>query len=234
MHRVLAIAVFWVAAIFTPCLEGQMRAMPRPGGAVGITGGSRFRPPQRFPGPISLVNQRPVSQHPFFFRRAGFHHGLRFQVFFGNNCFADPFFCRQFFFRRRFPFAQPLFLPYPVYSAPYDYDRDAAEASANAAVRENDLANEIGRLRDEVERLRDEQKVSAQPDPRPPDEEKTVTTVLVFHDGRRDEIQNYAIAGQTLWVLTPQRARKISVADLDVKATTETNADRGVEFRLPQ
>jgi len=232
MHRILAIAVLSVAAVFTPCLEGQMRAMPRPGGAVGISGGSHFRPAQRFPGPISLVNGRPVSRRDFFFRRVGFHHGLRFQVSFGNTCFVDPFFCRQFFLRRRFPFAQPLFLPYPAYSAPYD--QDAEEASAYAANRENDLANEIGRLRDEVERLRDEQKVSAQPDPRPPDEDKTVTTVLVFRDGRRDEIQNHAIAGQTLWVLTSPRARTISVADLDVKTTTETNADRGFEFRLPQ
>jgi hypothetical protein len=230
MYRILAIAVFSVTAVFTPCLEGQMRAMPRSGGAVGIRARSGFRSAQPFPG--RPVTQPPFSRRVFAFRPVQFRHDLRFQVFFGNTCFADPFFCRQFFWRRRFPFAEPLFLPYPVYTAPYD--QVAEEAPANAMNRENDLANEIARLRDEVERLRDEQRVSAQRDPRPPDEDKTVATILVFHDGRRDEIQNYAIAGQTLWVFMPQRARKISVADLDVKATTEMNADRGVEFRLPQ
>jgi hypothetical protein len=46
---------------------------------------------------------------------------LRFGT--GNSCFTDPFFdpffCQQFFFRNRFLFAQPVFLPYPVYTAPY-------------------------------------------------------------------------------------------------------------------
>jgi hypothetical protein len=59
------------------------------------------------------------------------------------------------------------------------------------------------------------------------------TTILVFRDGRRSEIQNYAIVGQTLWMLTEQRARKVSMSDLDVEATRKLNADRGVEFRTP-
>jgi len=32
-------------------------------------------------------------------------------------------------------------------------------------------------------------------------------------------VENYAIAGQTLWVFTEQRARKIPLADLDIPAT---------------
>jgi hypothetical protein len=58
-------------------------------------------------------------------------------------------------------------------------------------------------------------------------------TVLVFRDQHREEIQNYAIIGQTLWNFAPGRTQKISLADLDLPATTKANDDRGVTFRLP-
>jgi hypothetical protein len=233
-YRVLAIAVFSVATILTPRFEGQMRTMQRPGGAAGVTAGSHFSPARPAPGSMGVVNPRPFGQRASSFRPVGFRHNLRSHVFVGNTCFGDPFFCRSFFFRRRFLFAQPLFLPYPAYTA-QSY-QVADQAPQSATVQDYDLAEEVGRLTDEVEQLR-ERRVSAertQRDPRPSDEDKTGTTVLVFRDGRRDEVQNYAIVGGTLWVFTPQQARKIRVADLDVKATKETNDDRGVEFQLPR
>lgn len=57
-------------------------------------------------------------------------------------------------------------------------------------------------------------------------------TVLVFHDGHKQEVGNYAIMGQTVYVLD-NRAQKISLADLDVPATVKANDDRGMEFKLP-
>ena len=58
-------------------------------------------------------------------------------------------------------------------------------------------------------------------------------TVLVFRDQHKEEIQNYAIVGQTLWNFAPQRTEKIHLADLDLPATTKANDERGVIFRLP-
>lgn len=58
-------------------------------------------------------------------------------------------------------------------------------------------------------------------------------TILVFRDQHQQEIQNYAIVGQTLWNFTSQRTRKIPLADLDLAATQKANDDRGVTFRLP-
>jgi len=58
-------------------------------------------------------------------------------------------------------------------------------------------------------------------------------TVLVFRDKHQREIQNYAIVGQTLWNFAPQRTEKISLADIDLPATTKANDDRGLTFRLP-
>ncbi len=241
MYRVPAIAVFLAAAAFPPSLEGQMRAIQRPSVPVRTSAGLRFRagqPPP--PGRFGVMSPRPFGRRALFAGPVAFRHNLRFNVFFGNSCFTgrffDPFFCQQFFFRNRFLFAQPVFLPYPVYTAPY---YQVAERSPVAtADRESDLAREIDRLRDEVERMREEQLSREQArqaalHPRPAVEDKPAPTILVFRDGRRSEVHNFALVGQTFWVFTEQRARKIAVSDLDVESTKEVNAGRGVDFRLP-
>jgi hypothetical protein len=168
-----------------------------------------------------------------------FPNHFRFSVFFGNSCFTDPFFdpffCQQFLFRNRFLFAQPVFLPYPVYTAPYS--QVVEQTPSTVADRGSDLARELERLTDEVGRLRAEQAAREQarltPPPRPSAEENLPTTILVFRDGHRSEVRNYALVGQTLWVFTEQRAQKIPVSDLDVEATRKVNAGRGVEVPLP-
>jgi hypothetical protein len=238
MYRVPAIAVLLAAAAFPPSLAGQMRAIQRPRGPVQVNV-SRFRVPPASGG-LGVMSPRSFGRRASFVRPVAFRHNLRFSIFFGNTCFTDPFFdpffCRQFFFRNRFLFAQPVFLPYPVYTA--SYNQVAEQSPAAGADRESDLAREIDRLRDEVERMREEQVSREQArqaglQPRPPGEDKTAPTILVFRDGHRSEVQNYAITGQTLWVFTEQRARKMPVSDLDVEATKKENAGRGVEFRLP-
>lgn len=88
---------------------------------------------------------------------------------------------------------------------------------------------EIDRLNDEVERLREErntQRQSAAIAEKP--------TELIFRDKRTEEIQNYAITGQALWVLTEQHARKIPLSELDIAATQKANEDRGVDFEIPR
>lgn len=59
------------------------------------------------------------------------------------------------------------------------------------------------------------------------------TTVLVFKDGHRSDVVNYAIVGDTLFDFADGRARKILLADLDLAATRKANDDMGVEFKLP-
>lgn len=57
-------------------------------------------------------------------------------------------------------------------------------------------------------------------------------TVLVFRDGHQQEVSNYAIMGQTLYIFDGHR-QKIGVSDLDIPATIRLNDDRGVDFHLP-
>jgi hypothetical protein len=58
-------------------------------------------------------------------------------------------------------------------------------------------------------------------------------TMLVFKDGQKLQVENYAIVGATLYDLTPGRHRKIMLADLDLDATEKLNDEQGVSFQLP-
>lgn len=68
---------------------------------------------------------------------------------------------------------------------------------------------------------------AAEPEPAPN------PTVLVFKDGRKFEVGNYAIVGATLYDLTPGHPRRVLLSDLDLDATRQQNDERGVFFQLP-
>ena len=76
----------------------------------------------------------------------------------------------------------------------------------------------------------------APPDPAPSAPEAELRpnepTVLVYRDGKKQEVTNYAIMGETLYVFDPTR-KKIAMSDLDIQATIKANDDRGLEFRMP-
>jgi hypothetical protein len=65
--------------------------------------------------------------------------------------------------------------------------------------------------------------------PDPPQE----PTLLIFKDGRKLELGNYAVIGQTLFDLSPGHVRKIALAGLDLEATRQQNDNRGITFQLP-
>jgi hypothetical protein len=58
-------------------------------------------------------------------------------------------------------------------------------------------------------------------------------TTLVFKDGHKLDVENYAIIGQTLFDMTPGHSRKVPLSSLDLEATRRTNDERGVSFQLP-
>ena len=103
--------------------------------------------------------------------------------------------------------------------------------NSNANIAYEQQQEEIDRLNDEVARLRAESGPADRAQESPA--AQTPAALLVFRDRHSEEIQNYAIAGNTLWVFRQERARKIPIAELDVAATAKANADRGIDFRLP-
>jgi len=110
-----------------------------------------------------------------------------------------------------------------------------------------DAREEVRRELDErdarVRERRDAREEPYAPEPRdqenagasaPEPAEDVPTTVLIFRDGTRREVKNYAIVGDTLWELSASRARKVPLSALDLKATMRVNEERGVDFRLPK
>lgn len=123
--------------------------------------------------------------------------------------------------------------PPPMYPASaFASPNDARAYAQNSQIQQD----EIDRLSQEVDRLRERESREAE---RAPSQTQPIAqihpeTVLVFRDKHTQEIQNYAIVGNTLWVFTEQRAWKIPIANLDVPATTRANEDRGADFQLPK
>ena len=67
---------------------------------------------------------------------------------------------------------------------------------------------------------------------------KLPPAVLVFHDGRRLEIEKYTIIGPVIYCrmdywTTGSWTRKVAIADLDIPATLALNRERGGKFALP-
>ncbi len=55
-------------------------------------------------------------------------------------------------------------------------------------------------------------------------------TTLVFKDGHEVEVDDFAVAGKTLYDLTPGRSQKIALSDLDLSATQKQNPGQDAVF----
>ena len=91
--------------------------------------------------------------------------------------------------------------------------------------REQAIATTKGARKPKLE----EPKIEAKPET----EDVGPMTVLVFRDGTRREVKNYAIMGKELIVLGAGSLRRIQIAELDVPATQKENDVRGLDFKLP-
>src|ERR1041385_2172094 len=121
------------------------------------------------------------------------------------------------------PYGGSAYYPYPApaYSEPaYPYpDTQPPAVSQN----EIDLAYQVGQLSQQVQQLQQQQAVSSYTQPSSPPQragqQESTPAVLLFRDGRSMEVRNYAIIGETLWVLDEKVATKIPLSDLDLDAT---------------
>ena len=194
-----------------------------------------------FRGPVVLPNQR-----AFFPRRDGFvrfRHFPRRPFFPSNVCFnggfGGPFFCGgSGFFNTGFGFNTGLaYAPYP---AEYAYTTPPPQPVYVDDSNSRELSLQVERLSDEVEMMRDDERrrdenraPASQPSSKPVAQDDSPNAMLIFRDGRQLSVRNYAVVGNTVWVLSEHTARKFAVSDLDVSATEQANAKNGVEFRLP-
>jgi len=112
--------------------------------------------------------------------------------------------------------------PTPAYTAP------PAPASDTSA----ELAYQVGQLSQQIADLRAEQ--SAQRSQAAVPSRTTQQTLLIFRDGHRQEIQNYAIVGQTLWIFDEHNSTRMPLSELDLTATQNVNRQRGIRFAVPE
>jgi len=132
---------------------------------------------------------------------------------------------------------EPVYVPYAVPYAP-EADDDSLDGDSDGASgpRNPEPSNKRAHDRDSAARDSASKSVAgAVPDLDGPAEPVTTqpSTVLVFKDGHRSDVVNYAIAGDTLFDFDSGRTRKILLADLDLPATHKANDDRGVDFQIP-
>jgi hypothetical protein len=249
---VILIAIVLILATSTT-LGAQGRA--HFGGGHGFSGAPAVRPGPSFSGTPgvrpapSFANTPAVRPGPSFgaLPPAGFGavhgpvHGFRPGRPFNS--------VRPVVVAPAFGYYSPYFWPDPFYggAAYYPYPASAYSAPAYTysepqppAVSQNeiDLAYQVGQLSAQVEQLRQQQAVTSYTQPPAAPQSSTPSTstptVLVFRDGRRMEVQSYAIVGETLWVLDATAATKIPISDLDVDATQRENRGRGVRFLIPE
>jgi len=72
----------------------------------------------------------------------------------------------------------------------------------------------------------------------PPAAGKLPPAIIIYRDGRSEELSSYSIIGTTLYtkadyLTTGAWTRKVLLADLDLPATIKQNQERGLKFDLP-
>ena len=169
-------------------------------------------------------HQRPFGNRPGFFPGRPFYHHRHFYPGYYGYGYA---------------YAYPWWGWYGDYGYDSHYYTDDQDYSADSYAQEDYAQQqqaEIDRLTDEVAQLR-EQRETRNSNPQPSAARvwtDTEMTRLVFRDKHTEEIRNYAIVGQTLWVFSEDRAEKIMLAELDLPATEKANEEHGVEFQIPR
>ncbi len=233
MRRLFVVAAL-VAVLGSVPLFGQMR-----GGHVGASFGRGFS--SHSFGVSSGISHSGFTHGGFTHVGVGFTHG-GFAVVHGNHAFVrhghrlfvtgSPFFYGGSFYWG------PGYYPY-YYGYPYAYSYPATVVSTPPAYYSysdqdydhGDLRRDIDELNGKVDHLQQDLE-SRNNVPRPPARQEVVrqSTTLVFKDQHRQEVQNYAVIGSTLWILDENRASKVALDDLDLDATVRVNDARGVDF----
>jgi hypothetical protein len=136
--------------------------------------------------------------------------------------------------------SEPVFVPYAV---PYAVEADAADADDESVDSDYVRPPALRNQRPVAKRALDRESISqagayakeAIADPEEPAATPApqTATALIFKDGHKSDVLNYAIVGDTLFDFDGGRTRKILLAELDLAATRKANDDRGVDFQVP-
>lgn len=173
----------------------------------------------------------PFFARPFF--NPFFHHRF-FSPFFPQP-FFNPFFPGPFFFHRHCiggfggclvsPFAfNGGFVPFVI----WPFWNGESEFIGN---NEQSGQATTGRGQENQSSQPEEDQFEIAPEQSPGE---SPPTVLMFRDHSWIEVKTYTIIGDYLYEYDPRWIRKIRLSDLDMPETIRYNAERGIDFRVPQ
>ena len=160
----------------------------------------------------------------------------------GNNRFGPNLFPSY-----SYPYYAPIYPSYyPVVTPQDEIEAEAARELRKVPAADRDDEVDLDRLADRIasklknsDRDRDTEVRELAPETAPQamqtevSIEQSPATLLIFRDGRQEEVRNFAIMGDSLYVLSDKRQR-IALADLDVEKTIQANDERGITIRLPK
>lgn len=229
-RSVLTAALLIVVTALPVCAQRRGMSSARPGASVGVRPGGRVI----------------VRSGPAFGRNSGSGFNQR------------QFHHRRFYYPYSYGYSYPYsysnypYTAYPYYGVGLQSDfvySDSAvgtySSPAYMADHVTGVQSDLYRLQAELDAVRQQQAADRQyalsvpadtprpvPATRPRPEPPAPATVLIYRDGRQADIHNYAVVGQTLWIFSEERARKVALADLDLDATRQANEARGVDFAV--
>jgi hypothetical protein len=169
-------------------------------------------------GPSPFTNHAGPIPAPYGVPRSIYAHGIYRRAYKNAYGYSGGY---------AYPYYAPAYDMSAGYdSGPYLYSAPPAEQTLHIVVDTQPARHEVG------DDIQDSLPPLATNPPHPADAGPVAPTLLIFRDGHKQEVSNYAIMGQTLYVFDV-RTQKIALGDLDVPATIKVNDDRGVEFHLP-
>jgi hypothetical protein len=247
MKRLLLITAVTVAVALIPlAAQAQHGGGGHGGGAVshagsGMARGSAGMRSSAMSSHTPIPGQRAFSPNNRFTVR--FHTFPNSHFFFRNNRFFFNSCFNRFGSFGGFGCSSGLYGGYPYYYPYSDFDNYFGQqqqqqqqpvAVENDDSNDREVAFQMQAMRDEMRAMREEQHLRDEARNNPPKPESDDgNATLVFRDGRQLSVRNYAVADHTIWILGPEKARKVQVSELDIPATEQINAKNGVEFHLP-
>jgi hypothetical protein len=132
--------------------------------------------------------------------------------------------------------SSPLFYPfYPFLPGAYDPATEGVSAAAEPGWRDRNLPAATPPPSYGSPQVNsaaaDGTRPAPVPNPPPPPEQEP--TILVFRDGNRLTVRNYAIVGSYLYNFSGAGPRKIALSSLDLDSTIRVNDERGILFNVP-
>lgn len=208
------------ASVTSMGFGGQHNWAPGVPASVTSLGPNGFSHGRAFPN--CCVNPWiPANPNPPLFQ-GGRHHGNHFPV-------SYPFYGYGYGYAGYSPVVvvqQPVLL-----DADYNYDDDESGGPTIFDRRGSGIPRKgKDRVADRDDEAAPPSSEAKAPEPLPVADQPQ--TILVFKDGHRSEVRNYAIVGDTLFDFTGVR-HKIALADLDIPKTVKENDERGLDFKVP-